>query len=177
MDFGKFKTSDWLMIGGGAAMFVLGLMLDWTSVATPFGDVTLDGPFDYFLTGGLAWILVVGVGALAVARVLDKLPADRPWPLIFLGATALAVVLMLIQLLIGGREGTGRGMGMLGAFVWSAIAAAGAYLNFQASGGNLKDLTDVDKLKASFAKDDGNDEMPPPPPPPAPPAPPAPPST
>ena len=57
------------------------------------------------------------------------------------------------------------------------VATAGAYLNFQASGGNLKDLTDVDKLKSSFAKeggnDRGNDEMPPPPPPPAPPAPPS----
>jgi len=175
MDFSNVKTPDWLMIGGGAAMFVLGLMLDWTSVPTPFGDVTLDGPFNYFLTGGLAWILVVGVGALAAARALEKLPDDRPWPLIFVGASGLAVLLMLIQLLIGGREGTNRGMGMIGAFVWAAVALAGAVLDFQASGGDLKDLTDVDKLKASFAKesatDAGTSEMPPPPPPP--PAPPA----
>ncbi len=171
MDFSKFKTSDWLMIGGGAAMLILGMVLDWTSVNTGFGTVTLDGPFNYFLTGGLAWILVVGVGALAAALALEKLPPTQPWSLIFIGASGLAVLLMLIQLLIGGRQGTDRGIGMIGAFVWAAIALAGAYLNFQASGGNIKDLTDVDKLKASFAKNDG-DDAPPPPPPPAPPAPP-----
>jgi hypothetical protein len=174
MDFSKLRTPDWLMIGGGAAMLILGLALDWTSVDTPFGSVTIDGPFDYFLTGGLAWILIVAVGALAAARAFDKLPQDRPWPLIFLGASGLAVLLMLIQLLIGGREGTDRGMGMIGAFFWAAVAAAGAFMNFQASGGDIKDLTDVDKLKASFSKGPTtSDDMPPPPPPP----PPAPPTT
>ena len=177
MDFSKFKTSDWLMIGGGVAMFILGLALDWTSVDTGFGSVTLDGPFNYFLTGGLAWLLVVAVGALAAALALEKLPTTQPWPLIFIGATGLAVLLMLIQLLIGGREGTDRGIGMIGAFIWAAVALAGAYLNFQASGGTLKDLTDVDKLKSSFSKDNGNDAPPPPPPPPPPPAPPAPPAS
>ena len=70
----------------------------------------------------------------------------------------------------------GRGIGMILSVLAGLVATAGAYLNCQASGGNLKDLTDVDKLKSSFAKDDGNDEMPPPPPPAAPPAPPAPPA-
>jgi hypothetical protein len=177
MDFSKFKTPDWLMIGGGAAMLILGMVLDWTSVDTGFGSVTLDGPFNYFLTGGIAWILVVGVGALAAALALGKLPPTQPWPLIFIGASGISVLLMLIQLLIGGREGTDRGIGMIAAFVWAAVSLAGAYLNFQASGGDIKDLTDVDKLKASFAKGSGTDDAPPPPPPPPPPAaPPAPPA-
>jgi len=162
MDFSKFKTSDWLMVGGGAAMLILGLALDWTSVDTGGVAITGDGPFNYFLTGGLAWLLVVAVGALAAALALGKLPPTQPWQLIFLGATGLAVLLMLIQLLIGGREGTDRGMGMIGAFIWAALATAGAFLNFQASGGDIKDLTDVNKLKASFAK--GDDGAPPPPP-------------
>ncbi len=179
MDFSKFKTPDWLMVGGGAAMLVLGMALDWTSVNTGFGTVTLDGPFNYFITGGLAWILVIAVAVLVVLDKLDKLPASQPWPLIFLGATGVATILMLLQLLIGGREGTDRGMGMIGAFIWAAVALAGAYLNFQASGGDIKDLTDMNKLKASFSK--GDDDMPPPPAPPAgqnppPPAPPAPPA-
>jgi hypothetical protein len=56
----------------------------------------------------------------------------------------------------------------------AAVAAAGAFMNFQASGGDIKDLTDVDKLKASFSKGaTTSDDMPPPPPPP----PPAPPTT
>ena len=176
MDFSKFKTSDWLMIGGGAAMLILGFVLDWTSVDTGFGSASGDGPFDYFFTGGIAWLLVVAVGVLALLHVMGKLPTDQPWPLIFLAATGLAVILMLLRIILGARfDFADRGVGMYGAFVWAAIAAAGAYLNFQASGGNIKDLTDVDKLKASFAQG-GNDEMPPPPPPAAPPAPPAPPA-
>ena len=61
--------------------------------------------------------------------------------------------------------------------MWAAVAAVGAYLRFQASGGDIKDLTDMEKLKSRFAKSDDSsgsasgDDMPPPPPP-APPAPP-----
>lgn len=176
MDFSKFKTPDWLMIGGGAAMLILGFALDWTSVDTGFGSASGDGPFDYFLTGGLAWLLVVAVGALAAANALGKLPPGQPWPLILLAGAGLATILMLLRIIMGARfDFADRGIGMYGAFVWAAVALAGAFLNFQASGGNLKDLTDVDKLKSSFAKDDGDgngNEMPPPPPP-APPAPPA----
>jgi hypothetical protein len=170
MDFSKFKTSDWLMIGGGAAMLVLGFVLDWTSVDTGFGSASGDGPFNYFFTGGLAWLLVVAVGGLAAANAAGKLPASQPWPLIFIAGTGLATVLMLLRLILGARfDFADRGIGMYGAFVWSAIALAGAYLNFQASGGNIKDLTDVDKIKASFDKGGSKEEMPPPPPP-APPA-------
>ena len=32
MDFSKFKTPDWLMIGGGAGMLIFGFALDWTIV-------------------------------------------------------------------------------------------------------------------------------------------------
>lgn len=56
---------------------------------------------------------------------------------------------------------------MLVTFVAGLIAAAGAFLNFQVSGGQLSDLTDMNKLKASFSgssNDDGGDMLPPPPP-------------
>jgi hypothetical protein len=175
MDFSKLKTPDWLMIGGGIAMLILGFVLDWTTVDTGFGSASGDGPFNYFFTGGLAWLLVVAVGALALANAMGKLPPSQPWPLILIGAAGLATILMLLRLILGARfDFADRGIGMYGAFVWSAISLVGAYLNFQASGGNLKDLTDVDKLKSSFAKEGGGDDAaPPPPPPPAPPAPPA----
>jgi hypothetical protein len=171
VDFSKLKTSDWLMIGGGAAMLILGFALDWTSVDTGFGSASGDGPFDYFFTGGIAWILVVAVGGLAFAHATGKLPATQPWPLIFLAATALAVILMLLRLILGARfDFADRGIGMYGAFIWAAVAAAGAFMNFQASGGDLKDLTDMDKLKKSFSNDAGTgdtvtEDAPPPPPP------------
>ncbi len=172
MDFSNFKTPDWLMIGGGAAMLILGFTLDWTSVDTGFGSASGDGPFDYFFTGGIAWLLVVAIGALAAANALGKLPPTQPWPLIFLVGAGVATLLMLLRIILGARfDFADRGIGMYGAFIWSAVAAAGAFLNFQASGGDIKDLTDVDKLKASFSKGETkSDDMPPPPPPPAPPA-------
>jgi len=173
MDFSNFKTPDWLMVGGGAAMLILGFVLDWTRVDTIVGSAGGDGPFDYFFTGGIAWLLVVAVGALAAANAMGKLPPTQPWPLIFLAGAGLATILMLLRLILGARfDFADRGIGMYGAFVWAAVAAVGAFLNFQASGGDIKDLTDVDKLKSSFSK---GDDAPPPPPdaPPAPPAPPA----
>ena len=169
MDFSKFKIHDWLMVAGGAAMLILGMALDWSS----FGGVSGDGPFDYFFTGGIAWLLVVAVGVLAFLHAGGKLPTTQPWALIFLAASGLAMILMILRILLGGRDVGGgfevdRGTGMYLAVVWTALSLAGAVMNFTASGGNLNDLKDMDKLKASFgSKSDG--EMPPPPPPPTPP--------
>ena len=180
MDFSRFKTSDWLMVGGGAAMLILGFALPWSSVSFGGSSTSGDGPFNYFLTGGIAWLLTVGVGVLAFLRVSGRLPEDKPWSLILLGMAGLATLLMLLRLVLGGRSEIGidldRGIGMYLAFVWAAIALAGAFLNFQSEGGDIKDLTDMDKLKSAF--DDGKrgttgtggSDMPPPPPPPPPPS-------
>jgi hypothetical protein len=183
VDFSKFKTSDWLMVGGGAAMLILGFVLDWTTVDTGFGSAGGDSPFSYFFTGGIAWLLVVAVGVLAFLRVNGNLPESQPWPLIFLGATGLATLLMLLRIILGARfDFASRGIGMFGALIWAGVALAGAFMNFQASGGDLNDLKDMNKIKASFGGDkSGGGDMPPPPapptggtPPPPPPPPPAP---
>ena len=173
MDFSKFKIHDWLMIGGGAAMLILGLALDWTSVSIGGSSTSGDGPFDYFFTGGIAWILVVARRRARVAQRARQAAARRqPWPLIFLGATGLAAILMILRILLGGRDvdgGRGRpGTGMYGAVVWTGISLAGAVMNFTASGGNFNDLKDMDKLKASFGGGKADDDLPPPPPPPPP---------
>ena len=66
---------------------------------------------------------------------------------------------------------------MFVAFIAAAVALAGAVMNFTAAGGNLKELTDFDKLRGSFGRPDsappppppaGGGAMPPPPPPPQP---------
>ncbi len=178
MDVGRFKIHDWLMVGGGAAMFVLGMVLDWTTYSTGFGSTSGDTAFNYFFTGGIAWLLTVGVGVLALLRVLGKLPPTRPWPLIFVGASGVAVLLMLIRIVLGTRfDFADRGIGMYAALVWSVIVAAGAFIYFTASGGDVNDLKNFDKLKASFSDGSADDDYPPPPspttapPPPPPPAP------
>ena len=54
MDFSKFKTPDWLIVGGGV-VFLIGGFLDWlTATGELFGvEVTIRGAtaFDFFFTG------------------------------------------------------------------------------------------------------------------------------
>ncbi len=177
MDFSKFKTPDWLIIGGGIAVFIGGLLFDWISVdAGPFGSVSGGNAFDFTLTGALPWLLVVASAVVTVLVLMEVLSKDQaPWTMIVLAATGLSAVLLLIRIIFnpGVGDGVDRGMGMYLTFIGVVVAAAGAFMNFQASGGNLKDLTDLDKLKSSFAKNDSKGDEMPPPPPPAPPAPPA----
>ena len=175
MDFSKFKTSDWLLIGGGVAVLIGGLFLKWITVDFGLGSVSTGTAFDFFFTGTVPWLLVIASAIVTVLVVTEVLAKDQaPWTMIVLAATALATLLLLIRVLFNpGIDGGGRGMGMYLTFIGAAVALAGAFMNFQASGGDIKDLTDVNKLKASFSKGDAVNEMPPPPPaPPAPPAPP-----
>ena len=180
MDFSKFKTPDWLIIGGGVAVFIGGLALDWLSAdaGPPVGSVSGGNAFDFTLTGALPWLLVVASAVVTVLVVMEVLTKDQaPWTLIVLSATVLSAVLLLIRIIFnpGVGEGVDRGMGMYLTFIGAAAAAAGAFMNFQAAGGTLKDLTDVEKLKSSFSK--GGGDAPPPPPPMDPPPPPAPPAS
>ena len=76
---------------------------------------------------------------------------------------------MVLRIIMGARfEFADRGIGMYGALIWAGIAAAGAFMHFQASGGDLNDLKDINKIKESFGagKSNGGSDMPPPPPPP-----------
>lgn len=148
-------------------MLILGFALPWSTVSIAGFSDSGDGPFDYFLTGGIAWLLVVAAGVLAFLRATEKLADTQPWPLIFLVMTGLATLLMILQLILGGREDfIDRGIGMYLAFVWAAIALAGAFMTFQASGGEISDLTNMDKLKSSFDSGEADGGTPPPPPPP-----------
>ncbi len=148
-------------------MLILGFVLPWSTVNIGGFSDSGDNPFNYFFTGGIAWILVSAVGVLALLRALGKLPESQPWPLIFLGASGIAAILMILRILLGGRSELGidldRGSGMYVAAIAAIVTAAGAFMNFQASGGELSDLTDMDKLKQSFS--DSDDGTPPPPPP------------
>lgn len=146
-------------------MLILGFILPWSSISIGGFSDSGDSPFNYFITGGIAWLLVVAVGVLALLKALGKLPATQPWGIIFLAMAGVATLLMLIQVILGGRSEIGidfdRGIGMYGALIWAGVAAGGAFMNFQAGGGELSDLTDMGKLKDAF---DGDDAPPPPPP-------------
>ena len=169
MDVSNFKMHDWLMAGGGLLM-IIALFPGWSSISFGGASSSGDNPFDYFFTGGISWIIVVVLGIVATIRSLGNKIADNlPWTIINALGGALAGILMLLRIIMGGRSELGidldRGTGMYIGFVAAMVFGAGAIMAFTASGGSLKDLADPNKLKDAFAEDDSGDgEMPPPPP-------------
>ena len=185
MDFSKFKVHDWLIIGGAIGMLIFGFM-SWIEVSGPGGILSesTGNVFDFFFTGTIPWLLIIVSAVITVLLVLGRLdPNQLPWPLLIMAATVLAAVLLVIRLVfnpIDGKETiealggeVGRGNGMILSTVAGIVAAVGGFMNFTASGGNVNDLKDMSKLKASFGGGKADDDLPPPPPPPPPPAPPA----
>lgn len=170
MDFSRFKTPDWLMIGGGIGIFIFGFF-DWVTVSVSGFSSGAGNVFDFFFTGTIPWFLVIGAAVITVLLALDVLKdGQAPWPLILLAMTAVAALLLLIRLIFNPLDApaeidVGRGIGMFLSVVSGIAAAVGGYLNFTSKGGDIKELGDMDKLKASFSKADGT--SPPPPPPPA----------
>jgi hypothetical protein len=174
VDVSKFKTTDWLKVGGAAAFLVFGF-LPWTKVSG-FGISDSGGNvFDFFWTGIIPWILIIGIGVVTVLLVLEKIPNRLPWPLIMLAAAALAALLLLLRLLFNPIEGkdtieslggdVGRGIGLILCVIAGLVVLAGCVLGFKESGGDLNDLKDIDKIKSQFGGSSDHVGGTPPPPP------------
>jgi len=168
VDFSKFKTSDWLKVGGGVIMLVAGFLTWWQpdckgnaeceAYADALGlNITA---FDLTFSGLFPWILLVAIGVLTFlsAAGVFKLPANIPTPIIFLAAAAYSAVFVVGRLLIDPYEGdvsdaVQRGIGMYLAVVAVVLVLVGCVMGFKESGGDIKDL------KGSF----GGSSAPPPP--------------
>jgi hypothetical protein len=191
VDLSKFKTSDWLKIGGAIGFLIFGFF-EWVTIDGPSGFGSIGGGsnvFDFFWTGTLPWILIIATGVITFLLVQGTMkPGSLPWPLIFLLATGLAALLLLIRLIFNPIEGSdalegsgysvGRGIGMILSVISGLAAFAGAFLGFKESGGDFSDLKDMNKIKGAFQGGGGGDDSAPPPPPtgmtpPPPPPPPA----
>jgi hypothetical protein len=189
VDLSKFKTSDWLKVGGALGFLIFGFF-DWVTVEGP-GGIDLGGGgnvFDFFWTGTLPWLLVIATGVITFLLVTGTMKqGSLPWPLIMLLATGLAALLLLIRILFNPIDGSdvieaaggsvGRGIGMILSVLSGLVAFAGAFLGFKESGGDFNDLKDMNKIKGAFQS--GSDSASPPPPPPpgmTPPPPPPPPA-
>jgi hypothetical protein len=120
----------------GAVLMVMSYPLDWSRVDGASGD----NPFHYPLTGGVAWLLVVlsGVAALATLRGFE--PATRLPAAAYAVTGGLAMLLLAVQLIAGGRTvhrlttlEVDRGPGMWLALVAALVSSAGALTTWRAS--------------------------------------------
>ena len=82
MDFGRFKTGDWLVIVGGVMMLIAGF-LDWFDA----GPVSPNA-FDFTVTGLIPWLLLAAAAVIAFLVAGDVVKAGlAPWPVILLALT------------------------------------------------------------------------------------------
>ena len=141
----KLKPTEYMVVAGGAIVLIFGL-LRWFSWDVKDQNVVVvsdkSNAFDYLLTGVLPWLLVAGAAAvtlLLATGVLNR--GNVPWPLVVLAATVFGTVLVIIRLIIGpgvdvadsASVDSSRGIGLWLSAVGSIIAAAGAFLTYQAN--------------------------------------------
>ncbi len=165
MDFSKFKTPDWLKVGGALGFLIFGFM-SWVKVDVGeigFGSNSLGSVFDFFFTGTIPWILIMASAIVTVLLATGKMKQGKMnWPMLMVIANGLAAVLLLIRIIFNPLDGKNeleamgvdvqRGIGMILSVLAGLVAAAGSIMSFTAGGGNLKDLTDVNKIKDGFGQ-------------------------
>ena len=143
MDLSKLSNGDKVIAGSGIALFIFSFF-PWFTIDAAFIDYSESG-WDYFFTGIIPTLLGVALVAYVVVTKLNdnvKLP-ELPvaWPLVVLGAGALAGILVLLRLLIGGDDsGTGvldRSIGLFLATLAAIALAFGSFLKFKEEGGEL----------------------------------------
>lgn len=184
MDLSRFKTSDWLKIGGAIGFLIFGFF-DWISIdAGAAGSFGGGNVFDFFWTGTVPWILVIGSGVLTFLLAQGMMKRNNtPWDTIIFAALALAALLLLIRLLFNPLPGESedfvdRGIGMWLSVISGLVAAAGGFLAFKESGGSMDDFKKLTANRTGSSSGTGRGSAPPPPPssgstPPPPPPPPS----
>lgn len=154
MDFSKLKTADWLKVGGAAGMLIFGFF-DWAKFEFMGVSSSGNNVFNYPFRGLISWVLVIGVGVVTLLGAQGKKVGNFQWSIVSVLATAVATILMLL-LVIMGPDDSGvdfkPAFGLWLSFISTIVALAGSVMAFLSDGGNLKDLTDVEKLKKGFGK-------------------------
>jgi hypothetical protein len=140
------KVNDWLVVAGGLIVLVFALFR-WFTWKIDVGGVRGDGKsnaFDYFFTGFVPWLLIVGAAVVTVLLATEALNRGKlPWELILLGATALGLLLIIIRLIVSDDpniSGTdvdvdvSRGIGIWMSALGALVAFVGAFIGFRNTG-------------------------------------------
>lgn len=165
MDFSKFKPADWLKVGGAVGFIIFGIFVHWAKVDFMGYSSTGNNAFSYPVRGIISMVLVLIVGVVTLLGQQGKSVGKVQWSVVNVLASAVATVLMLLLIIMGPDESgfdLKPALGLYLSFVATIASLAGSVMAFQAGGGNLNDLKDINKLKDSFGQGGGN--MPPPPP-------------
>ena len=155
MDFSKFKTTDWMKVGGAAVFLIAGVFLDWAKFEFLGASTSGNHVFNYPFRGLISMVLVVGIGVVTLLGLQGKSVGKIKWPLISVLATGIATVLMLLLVILGPDDGGidfKPAIGLWLSFIATVVSLAGSVMSFTAGGGNLKDLTDVNKIKDGFGQ-------------------------
>lgn len=142
MDLSKLSNGDKVIAGSGIALFIFS-WLPWFTYDATFVSVTQNG-WHFFFTGIIPVLLGLAmVGWIVGTKLADIDLPELPIPqaLLLLAMGGAAAVLIILRLLVGGDDnGTDlldRSFGLILAVLAAIGLAAGAFLNFQAEGGEL----------------------------------------
>ena len=141
MDISKLTTSDKVIAGSGIVLFIA-YFLPWFTADAGIVSVSISGGDVGFLWATLPMLLgLVAAGLVIANKLFDVTLPDLPipWGQAFLGAGALAAVLVVLKLLIGedadGASAFGidvsRGFGIFLAALAAIGLAAGGFLKYQ----------------------------------------------
>lgn len=145
MDLNKLTTSDKVIAGSGIVLFIA-YFLPWFKADAGIVEVSASGGDVGFLWATLPMLLgLIAAGLVIANKLFDvKLPdLPIPWGQAFLGAGALAAVLVVLKLIMGedadGAEALGidisRSFGIFLAALAAIGLAVGGYLKFQEGDG------------------------------------------
>ncbi len=164
MDFSKFKTHDWLVVGGGA-LFLIAAFLPWLQLSLGgFGSVSVNA-FEFFFTGIIPWLIFVAIAVLTFLKVAEifKLPETFPATTIFFLASVLGLVLVIGRFFY--TQDLDRGIGLFLGLLAAIVVVVGTYMTFTASGGNIAEIGKSFQSKGDGSTASATSDTPPPPPP------------
>jgi hypothetical protein len=152
----RVNTLDWVVIGAGGLAFIASFF-NWYSASVSFGGLKQSHGVSAWSAGFAAWfsvlLLVVAAGLVLAAAAGQAVKISVPLPVLTLGLSVLALVLIVLRWLTfpsakdelgslgsGLDASSGAGVGLYIGLVCALAAAVASFMMFRASGGNFNQI-------------------------------------